>query len=258
MANPTETLETTVDGVSHLGGGVGNTEGGLARADESDKTDTNSIDNDSLNTDRGDHGVADAGGDDLSGAEVAAGTDANDDIMLPDDLVCSILKFVGPETYRYVGAINRTFRQCYKEIYGGATTTGYSKVVSSVGWASVFFQERGPLYKWILCTYAAKYGHLEVLQWARENGCGWNVYTCSHAAKNGHLKVIQWARANGCPWHELTCTWAATGGHLEVLQWARANGCPWDRWTCEAAARKGHHEVLQWARANGSDWPLDM
>ena len=46
--------------------------------------------------------------------------------------------------------------------------------------------------------------------------------------EGGHLEVLQWARANGCPWDQRTCAYAATGGHLEVLQWARANGCPWN------------------------------
>ena len=50
------------------------------------------------------------------------------------------------------------------------------------------------------------------------------------AAYGGNLEVLQWARANGCPWDEETCTCAASGGHLEVQQWARANGCPWNEW----------------------------
>jgi len=41
--------------------------------------------------------------------------------------------------------------------------------------------------------------------------------------------VLQWARANGCPWDVDTCSSAARGGHLHVLQWARAAGCPWRR-----------------------------
>jgi len=48
------------------------------------------------------------------------------------------------------------------------------------------------------------------------------------AAKGGHLEVLKWARENGCPWDEWTCAYAAEGGHLEVLKWARENGCPWD------------------------------
>ena len=64
---------------------------------------------------------------------------------------------------------------------------------------------------------------------------------CSYAALGGHLEVLQWARANGCPWDEDTCSAAANRGHLEVLQWARANGCPWGEETCEAKFK-----VLQW------------
>ena len=56
--------------------------------------------------------------------------------------------------------------------------------------------------------------------------------TCADAASGGHLEVLQWARANGCPWDEETCREAAEGGHLEVLQWARANGAPWNEGTC--------------------------
>tara|TARA_B110000093_G_scaffold106567_1_gene114601 strand:+ start:96 stop:410 length:315 start_codon:yes stop_codon:yes gene_type:complete len=71
---------------------------------------------------------------------------------------------------------------------------------------------------------AAKYGHLEVLQWARANGCPWNKWTCAFAARHGHLEVLQWLRANGCPWDGRTR--AVARDHLEVLSWAIANGCP--------------------------------
>ena len=43
------------------------------------------------------------------------------------------------------------------------------------------------------------------------------------------MEVLKWARSNGCPWSETTCIWAEKGGHLELLEWARRNGCPWDR-----------------------------
>ena len=129
----------------------------------------------------------------------------------------------------------------------------------------------------------------------------------ANAAGGGHLEVLKWARANGCPWDEATCAWAAKYGHLEVLKWARENGCPWDEWTCANAARPprgaevgarerlpvgrgdvrvrgvgrpprdaevgarervpvgrvdvrvraaggGQLEVLKWARANGCEW----
>ena len=53
-------------------------------------------------------------------------------------------------------------------------------------------------------TAAAKGGHLEVLQWARQNGCPWDSDTCAGdaAAKRGDLEVLQWLRQNGCPWNQ--------------------------------------------------------
>ena len=80
---------------------------------------------------------------------------------------------------------------------------------------------------------------------------------CLQAAIGGHLDVLQWARRNGCPWDKRTCSRAAFGGHLPVLQWARENDCPWDVSTCYFAARGGHREVLQWARANGFPEPYE-
>ena len=53
--------------------------------------------------------------------------------------------------------------------------------------------------KGIFITYGAAFGgHLDVLKWARENGCEWDSDTCSDAALNGHLSVLKWARKNGC------------------------------------------------------------
>ena len=104
------------------------------------------------------------------------------------------------------------------------------------------------------CACAAEGGHLEVLQWARENDCPWDASTCENAAEGGHLEVLQWARENGCPWDEWTCAYAAGGGHLEVLKWARENSCPWDEHTCSNAAGGGHLEMLKWARENGCPW----
>ncbi|CAN0303301.1 unnamed protein product, partial [Ectocarpus sp. 6 AP-2014] len=105
-----------------------------------------------------------------------------------------------------------------------------------------------------ICSTAAKNGHLDVLQWAKINGCPWDEEACLVADEGGHLEVLQWARSNGRPWDEQTCRGAAEGGHLEVLQWARSNGCRWDEGTCHGAAYGGHLEVLPWARSNGCPW----
>ena len=38
---------------------------------------------------------------------------------------------------------------------------------------------------------------LAVLQWVRANGGPWDEETCANAAWGGHLDVLQWARENG-------------------------------------------------------------
>ena len=63
---------------------------------------------------------------------------------------------------------------------------------------------------------------------------------CEAAARGGHLEMLQWARANGCPWNEMTCSGAATGGHLDVPRWAREKGCPWSEETRAMAGRLGY------------------
>jgi len=49
-----------------------------------------------------------------------------------------------------------------------------------------------------------------------------------NAAEGGHLEVLKWARENGCPWDRRTTECANAGGHSDVLEWAKENGCPSD------------------------------
>ena len=45
-----------------------------------------------------------------------------------------------------------------------------------------------------ICRIAAQNGWLDLLKWARKNGCDWDSYTCNYAAENGHLEILKWAR----------------------------------------------------------------
>lgn len=82
---------------------------------------------------------------------------------------------------------------------------------------------------------------------------------CASAAGGGHLEILQWLRNNPiiCPWDESTC-YEAAGGHLEILKWARANGCPWDKDICNIAMEKDNLEILRWAVENGCPIDEDM
>ena len=40
-------------------------------------------------------------------------------------------------------------------------------------------------------------------------GCQWNQNTCYWAVSKGHVEVLRWARENGCPWDAYIRDWAA-------------------------------------------------
>jgi hypothetical protein len=95
-----------------------------------------------------------------------------------------------------------------------------------------------------------------VIKWARATNKGdWRSSTCAHAAAGGRLEILQWARANGCEWDAFTCESAAHNGHLDVLQWAVANGCEWDARVCFNLAGK-FPLVQQWIRENAGPGEL--
>lgn len=133
-----------------------------------------------------------------------------------------------------------------------------------------------------MCTVACATGQLRTLAWLRAHRCPWNEEASAHAAANGHVDVLNWALENGCPVGadgEL-CSHAASSGHiavlealrargyaanvqtcvdavfarLDILQWLRANGCPWDARVCTTAYMTNHLATLKWAVANGCPW----
>ena len=76
-----------------------------------------------------------------------------------------------------------------------------------------------------------------------------NESVCSNAANGGHLNVLEWARENGCPWDYDTYVKAASEGHLEVLKWLRENGCPININECrEIAKQKDFLNILEYLK----------
>jgi hypothetical protein len=60
--------------------------------------------------------------------------------------------------------------------------------------------------------------HLDILKWARKNGCSWNEKTCYKAARYGHLSVLQWARENHYWWDLKTSYKASKGGRPSAVR----------------------------------------
>ena len=137
-----------------------------------------------------------------------------------------------------------------------------------------------PSGSYYLCRYAAKNGHIPMLQWARKHRCHWDsIVLATMAAEHGHLNVLQLLQSHGAarlqrmpattgrssffkdpmPWTRIVCEGAARGGHLQILQWVRAQNppCYWDERTCASAAEGGELTTLQWLRAQDPPCPWD-
>lgn len=110
----------------------------------------------------------------------------------------------------------------------------------------------------LLLKNVSKCGYIDILKWAKSNVSSfrWNKYICSYAAYNGHLNVIEWAHNNGCPWDEKTCTYAAISGHLNIIVWIRSQipPCPWNEYASISAAKYGQLEVLKYLHHHECEW----
>ena len=93
---------------------------------------------------------------------------------------------------------------------------------------------------------AARYGHLDILQWLKSQGYEWNQWTLSEAAKHGHFEIVIYLYENGCQWNFGTLPYAAAGGHFEIILYLHEKGCPLDSWTFANAVVNGNLEILHW------------
>ena len=102
------------------------------------------------------------------------------------------------------------------------------------------------------CRVAAETGRFEILKWLRKNGCAWDAMTCAVAAKNGHLGILDWLRKQDppAPWTHLTFSWAAWGGQVEVMRWLENNNCPRSYKLQEYAQDSGSISAIKWVEEN--------
>jgi hypothetical protein len=102
-----------------------------------------------------------------------------------------------------------------------------------------------------ICTTASSNGHLDCLIWAHENGYEIDIYASVEASKNGHLDCLMYAIENNCQFHLQICGYAGEQGHLDCLKYLRQNGGPWQKNTLEYIGHGGHLDCLIWAHENG-------
>ncbi len=72
------------------------------------------------------------------------------------------------------------------------------------------------------------------------------------------MEILRWAREQGCPWDDLVHSQAAIGGHLEVIEWAVDNGLPCNPAIAHGAAARGHYHVIAWALRRRLNIPTDV
>ena len=90
-----------------------------------------------------------------------------------------------------------------------------------------------------MAEVAARYGHLELVQWlCGEGGLAMDKELMWKAASSGNLELVRWLRGEGCKWEWRTCGFAVHYGHVEVLRWLRENGCPWTAHIQDRAAKE--------------------
>jgi hypothetical protein len=105
-----------------------------------------------------------------------------------------------------------------------------------------------------ICYDAAKYNHLDVLIWARNQcpPCPWSDSVSEIASYKGNFVILKWLRNQNppCPWNSMVCNNAIMLNRLDILQWARSQNppCPWDTDACVTAARYGKLGMLKWIR----------
>ncbi|ETP31302.1 hypothetical protein F442_19811 [Phytophthora nicotianae P10297] len=121
-----------------------------------------------------------------------------------------------------------------------------------------------------LMDEAAKYGHLDILQFFHNTSSpcalisrktdAMEIIRCSpkamdFAAAQGHLDVVQWLHANrseGCTTFAMNN--AAKNGYLEIVQWLHTNrseGCTTE--AMDSAAQEGFVETVKWLHKNRSE-----
>jgi ankyrin repeat protein len=169
----------------------------------------------------------------------------------------------GPDAYSINISVKQGNFEVLKYLYGQVNRDGHILAGDSVtcefaarlGHIDIlkYLIEKGCGIDRFCCDQAVKGGNIEILKYLREIGCKWNSNVCYAAALNGHLDILRYIRESDpeLPWHPDVCGIAAINGHIEILRYAHENGCPWSEDVCTFAAKKGNLDILKYAYKNG-------
>jgi len=180
-------------------------------------------------------------------------------------------------------------------LYATRNNTGYINIFewikennweNSINWTTVCNEAgiNGHLHvlKWIknnvinlkndwdckICYYAAKFSHLDIIKWAREENnpplyWSYDVFSAATGLKNNiyrnidntNFHILEYLKNNGCPINKNAYNSAAYVGSLHIMKWIRENypHVIFDDSTTRNAAEGGQLETLKWLRSNGCE-----
>ena len=104
---------------------------------------------------------------------------------------------------------------------------------------------------------AASHGHLEVLDWAIQNGAPLGDCPGLTVAGKGQLEALQRLVRHGYSLDASLAEAAACHNQKDVLEWLAHRGVPLGQ-ACAAAAYGGHFELMKWARLHGGHLDEDV
>ncbi len=137
--------------------------------------------------------------------------------------------------------------QCTNSLYPVATQFGHLNIIKYL------HKHIGPIggYLSICCYSAAHNQNYKILEWLKIEKYQLKFDAYLGAIEGGgHLDMLEWLKNNSCEMDPYLCAFVATSGNLEILKWLRNNGCPWNSGTIKNAIRCGHTHIYNWAKEN--------
>lgn len=106
-----------------------------------------------------------------------------------------------------------------------------------------------------ISAYAAKGGHVELLQWLDERDFPMELFILRDAVLNRHRSVIEWAETKGLFVRDADATpLAAVLGDVGLLKYLKSKGCTWTPETLSSAAESGSIDTVRYLFEDGAPW----
>ena len=107
----------------------------------------------------------------------------------------------------------------------GAAENGHSNILQ-------YLYDNGCLFNSTTFVYAAIGNSKEAFEFAKASNLDKELYfntsAVATAACFGHLDLVQYLRENKCPWDSLCCSLSAYNRHYDVTVYCVKNGCRWN------------------------------